>query len=244
MRALHRYFTNPFDARGISLDELMAFATDCYQRMRANNPGGKLDDRIAATETAIADLRAATSSDLGGHGTRKGSKWRKRQFRRALPAEIARVFGFMIAHFGPRSPQVRQCGRRETFRRCTDDTLKGHLRALRSAVAEHQARVGDLPLSIVDTLISQWAEIYQKSETATATKARTESDRRAARRRLQWELYLNLLRLVELYPRQPKKISVFMQPHLLRNQRRKKNAAATESPTPTDPETQQGQIGE
>jgi hypothetical protein len=233
MRALHRYFTNPFDVRGISVGELLAFATDHYQRMRSVNPDGKLDARIAATEGAIEAFRVTLSEDLTGLGLRKGSKLTKRRFRRELPDRVGRVFAFMIAHFGPRSPQVRQCGKRQTFRRCTDDTLAGHLRALHRVVVEHQAQTGDQAVEIAAALIAEWAAIHQKSETATGAKTRTESERREARRQLQWELYLNLLRLVELYPRQPAKLSVYMQPHLLRRlRRRRSDGAETDADSP------------
>ena len=122
MRALHRYFVNPFDARGISLSELEAFATDHYQRMRAQNRDGALDNR---------------------------------------------------------------------------------LRTLHQLVAAHQATIGDTPVELAAALVAQWDEIYRQSESATGTKSRTESELRRARRALQWELYRNLLRLVELHPRQP-----------------------------------------
>ncbi|MCB1076617.1 MAG: hypothetical protein KDM64_02210, partial [Verrucomicrobiae bacterium] len=110
MRALHRYFTNPFDARGISLSELIAFATDHFERMRAGNADGKLDDRLAATEAALAEFEGTRAGDEIELGLRKGSKLSKRRFRRALPGEVGRIYAFMIAHFGHRSPQVRELG--------------------------------------------------------------------------------------------------------------------------------------
>ena len=204
MRALHRYFVNPFDARGISLSELEAFATDHYQRMRAQNRDGALDDRLAATETALADLNEAFTGDLGGGAARKARKMSKRRFRQQhLPPALARVFAFLTAHFGPRSPQVRALGRRKDYLRSPDDALDNRLRTLHQLVAAHQATIGDTPVELAAALVAQWDEIYRQSESATGTKSRTESELRRARRALQWELYRNLLRLVELHPRQP-----------------------------------------
>lgn len=228
MRALHRYFLNPFDARDISLDELMAFATDHFQRMRANNADGWLDARIAATEASLAETDAATSGDVIGGAKRKARKMSKRRFRRErLPDASARIHAYMMAHFGPRSPQLKELGRRRDLQRCPDDSLDNLLRAMHRAVAAHEAVVGTEPVALAAELVAEWAGIYQQSEGATGTKVRTASLLRQARRRLQWDLYLNLLSLVERYPRQPDKLRLYMQPHLLRNRRRREAADET-----------------
>lgn len=56
LRRLEQFFENPFDSRNISLDELVAFATDHLQRMIAHNGGGLLTARIAATSAALGAL--------------------------------------------------------------------------------------------------------------------------------------------------------------------------------------------
>ena len=53
MRDLHNYLSNPFEHQHISMDELVAFATDHLARTIANNPAGIFDLRIAATTTAL-----------------------------------------------------------------------------------------------------------------------------------------------------------------------------------------------
>ncbi len=232
MRALHRYFVNPFDAGGISLSELLAFATDHLERLRAQNQAGRHDLRIAVTETALVELRQASSGDASSGGSRMASKSRKRRFRLGgtLGDQVTRVFGHVLAHYGPRSPQVRELGRKGDILRCPDDELDNRLRALHRCVAAHQATIGDAAVTLAAELVDQWAAIYEESESATGTKTRTESELRRARRALQGVLYLNLLHLVEIFPRQPEKLPLYMQPHLLRRRRRGNAAPGAESP--------------
>ncbi|MCB1087995.1 MAG: hypothetical protein KDM63_13175 [Verrucomicrobiae bacterium] len=222
MSLLTRYYTNPFASPRVPRDRLMAFATDHYPRLVRHNPDGALDDRITATQAAIAAADEAISADLTLHAARIGSKLAKTRFRRALPAQVDRVHSFIRAVFGSRSPETRACGPLKTYRRCPDDELDNRLATLLAIATKHQAQIGDFAVQLAADLVSGWAAVYQKSESATTERDHAGATLRAALSQLQWELFANLLRLIELHRGDPKQLPLYMQTHLLRRHRSRK----------------------
>ena len=66
-------------------------------------------------------------------------------------------------------------------------------------------------------LLSTWLAVYAASESSSASKAATESEKRAARKALEQKLFLNLLFLASLFPGQPEKTALYTRQSLLRN---------------------------
>jgi len=91
MRNLAKFFENPFDDPSISMNELLAFVTDHLQRMIANNVGGELDARIAATSSALDLLLACATDDNSKLGLRKARNLVKDAFRKDLPGKVAKI---------------------------------------------------------------------------------------------------------------------------------------------------------
>ncbi|MCB1066337.1 MAG: hypothetical protein KDN20_25890 [Verrucomicrobiae bacterium] len=238
MKDLSRLLECPFDQRGISVAELLAFVTDHLGRMKVRNPDGKLDSRIAATESALSAFKDSDLNDLTGFAHRKVSKMTKTRFRLDLPRRVAQIYVHLAVLHGKRSTEMIQYGPRNVYRRCRDDRLAGHLRQLRDSVVARQSELDPEPVTEAQALVTEWAGIYQTSESTTTQKAAAEAKRRGARRELQWELYLNLLQLIKLYPRQPEKLREYMQLHWLRDKPRRQKEKPTEteaeeSPDPT-----------
>lgn len=219
MRNLEIFLTNPFDDPGISLDELLNFATDFLSRANANNPGGFLTARIAAALAALTPLQAASGSDQIQLGLRKAAKDAKNTFRKSLPEEIGKVALAVAANYGEDSAQVTECfpAGRTVFTRAADDRLNDHFTAMIAGVAAHVADLGAPLLAQATALQTNWLTIYAASEASGGAKSLTEAARREARGVLQLELFRTLLTIGLQYPRQPEKLAEFMTQSLLKD---------------------------
>jgi hypothetical protein len=218
MKDISGYLVNPFNDPHISLPALFSFTTDHLERMKANNPGGLWDARIAATSSAWIAYGNSDVTDMTKLGVRKGDKRSKRNFRKAMRERLARVYGAMLGHYGVRSPEIKAVFGKSRGRmaRTVDDLLKEELTVVSEGVT---ARAADLGASIVteaQNLLSEWTVIWQASESATGVKSAAEAAKRSARRALQTELFLNLLFIAQQFPGQPEKLKLYMQKSLLR----------------------------
>lgn len=217
MRKLSRYLENPFDSRDISLAEQVAFSTDHLERMSANNGSGELTARIAATTSALALVEDCFSDDLTRLGIRAARVRAKDNFRQTLPGEVAKIMGAVVARYGPDAPEVLECcpQGRGIFGSCRDDAVQNHLQTLVNAVTAHLADLGQPLVTQANDLKAAWMTIYQASESATGGRTETQEGKRLARENLSLMLYLNLLKLAEMFPRQPEKLALYMRQDLL-----------------------------
>lgn len=214
---LTNFAKNPFDGSEIGLDRFLAFTTDHLERMRADDAGGLLAARVAATALALEAVNSHTSADSGTLGQRKSRKSMMRSFRKALPGKIADITCVVIGKFGLNAPDLTQCfpkGRR-VLARCSDDTVSSHIRVLIAALTARQAVLGAGVVAQAELLQTQWQSVYDESESSAAKKASAEKARRDARSSLQLELFLNLLAIVQAFPRQPEAVKRYMRQSLL-----------------------------
>lgn len=219
MRNLSRFLDNPFDDDGISIGELLAFSTDHLERMTANNSGGELSTRITATSQSLGLVEDCVTDDQGRLGIRKARKMAKDNFRSSLPAAVTKIVAAVIAQYGDGSPEVTECvpNGRSIFSTCRDDQVEVHLQTLVNALTTHQADLGAPLVTTATNLKTAWVTIYTASESATGAKTTTEEGKQMARENLQLMLFLNLLKLAEMFPRQPEKLKLYMMQHLLEN---------------------------
>ena len=233
MRTLASFLENPFDDDGISMNELIAFATDHLQRLIANNPNGELNDRIAPLTSSLATVEDCVTDDQGRLGLRKARKQAKDDFRLQIPVDVKRIEAGFIAAFGADSPVLLEAlpQGRTIFQTCRDDQVEVHLQTLLDATTTHQASLAPATLTQATTLKNNWVTIYQASEASTGAKTTTQEGKKLARENLQLMLFLNLLKLAEMFPRQPEKLSLYMMQHLL------ENPSAPEEPEPPPPPT-------
>ncbi len=234
MRTLASFLENPFDDDGISMAELIAFTTDHLQRLSANNAGGELTARIAATTSSLAVVEDCVTDDQGRLGVRKARKQAKDDFRVQIPVEVKRIEAGFIAAFGVDSPILLEAlpQGRTILQTCRDDQVEVHLQTLLTSAATHQANLAPATLTQATNLKNNWVTIYQASETSTGSKTTTQEGKKLARENLQLMLFLNLLKLAEMFPRQPEKLTLYMMQHLLENP-----ASPEEPETPPAPPT-------
>jgi len=233
MRDLATFFVNPFDDREISVGELLAFSTDHWQRMIANNVGGELSARITATSSALGLVEDCVTDDQTKLGLRKARKMAKTTFRENLPGNVAKIVAAVVAQYGPDAPEVVECcpSGRSIFSSCRDDQMEGHLQTLVNGVTAHQADLGAPLVATATALKAAWAAVHDASEAATGGKTTTQEGKKMARENLQLMLFLNLLKLMEMSPRQPEKLPLYMQQSLLE----KRASPANPEPEPPAP---------
>ncbi|MEZ5384840.1 MAG: hypothetical protein R3F13_04940 [Prosthecobacter sp.] len=219
MRNLSRFLENPFDAPGISVAELLAFSTDHLQRMIANNGGGELSARITATTSALELVEGCVGEDETKMALRKARKMAKDAFRASLPGSVAKIIAAVVAQYGDGSPEVTECvpHGRSIFSTCRDDQVNGNLQTLLSGVTAHQADLGAPLVTTTTNLKAAWVAVHEASEAATGSKTATQEEKKMARENLQLMLFLNLVKLMEMFPRQPEKLALYMQQSLLEN---------------------------
>ena len=217
MRILSRFLEVPFDDIAIGIARLIAFTTDHLQRMIANNENGELSTRITATTSALALVTDCVTDDQTRLGIRKARKQSKDDFRTSIPAGVAKIVAAVIAEFGPASPEVIECvpQGRTIFSTCQDDEISGHLQTLINGVTAHQATLGAPLVTKATNLKTAWVTIYNASEASAGAKTVSEQEKKLARENLQLMLYLNLVKLMEMFPRQPEKLALYMQQSLL-----------------------------
>jgi hypothetical protein len=95
--------------------------------------------------------------------------------------------------------------------------VESHLQTLQNAATTHQASLAPATVTLATSLKTNWVTIYTASEASTGGKTVTQEGKRAARENLQLMLFLNLLKLGEMFARQPEKLPLYMQQHLLEN---------------------------
>ncbi len=234
MRNLAHFLDNPFDDKEISEAELAAFTTDHLERLIANNTNNEFTARITATQSAY-DLFADCVTDDGARlAIRKTRKLAKNNYREiTIPRDVARIEGALVSAYGEDSPVILEAlpDGRSIFQACRDDQVEAKLEILSQAVTAHQADLVPAIVTLTTALKANWLTVYAASEASTGSKAVTQDGKRMAREGLQEMLYLNLVKLMEMFPRQPEKMPIYMQQHLL------ENPAAPEEPEPTEPPT-------
>ena len=235
MRTLSTFLENPFDDDGISMAELVAFSTDCLQRLIANNPGGELTPHITAITSSLSVVVDCVTQDQGKLGIRKASKMAKDNFRaEIIPSEVKRIEAGFIAAFGADSTVLLEAlpQGRNIFNTCRDDQVETHLLTLHAAATTHAASLAPATVTLATNLKNNWATIYAASEGSTGGKTTTQEGKKLARENLQQMLFLCLLKLAQMFARQPEKLSLYMQQHLLENP---ESAEDPEPPTPPTP---------
>ena len=216
---LIKFCLSPFEDIKISLNRLIDYAGTHLQRMVTNNPGALLNQRITATNTSLTALEGTMSSNETKLALRMARVQAKDAFRAALPVNLARIHGAVVAAFGPDSTQLTECfpQGRTPFILCPDDQLDDKLQALNQCLSPYAAQVGQVHLDNLGGLLSTWIALLASVETASALKNSSESVRRNARATLQLELFKNLLALATAFPNDVAKAALYCPQHLLEN---------------------------
>lgn len=237
MRTLSRFFEVPFDDPNVSLAELVAFSTDHVARMIANNANSELDARITATQSSLALVMSCAGDHETKLAIRKARKAAKNAFRATLPREIGKVYGMVSGHYGEGAPEVIECfpHGRTIFGDCTDDMLATHLQTMVDGVTAHQADLGAPLVAQATALKAAWMTVYGQSEEASGDVSTPQQGKKLARENLQLMLFLNLAKLMEMFPRQPEMCAVYMTQSLLEDHPQEEEEPPPSPPPPPGP---------
>ena len=232
MRILSRFLEVPFDDIGIGLGKLVRFTLDHIQRMIANNVGHELDTRITATQGALTLVLSHATDDETKLALRKAHNQTKTDFRVALPGKVAMSAAAITAKYGPASVVMTECFPlgRSIFSTSPIGDLAKHLETLQNGITAHAADLGPQVVADTAALVTGWAAVHAASEIADGAKISTQEAKQLARENLQLMLFLNLLKIAEMYARQPEKLALYMQQSLLEN-----HPAQPDEPTPPAP---------
>lgn len=235
MRDLTTFLKNPFDDPKISTVRLIVFTTDHLQRLSANNASGELTARITATTSAFGLVEDCCTDDQARLGIRKARKQAKDDFReKTIPPAVERIEAGLIAAYSSASTVLIEAlpHGRTIFSTCRDDEVERHLQTLLTVVTAHAADLVPAIVTLATTLKHDWVAIHTASESSSGAKTTTEEGKRLARENLQLMLFLNLLKLSEMFARQPEKLSLYMQQHLLEIPGSGDDEEAPPAPTP------------
>jgi hypothetical protein len=220
MRKLSTFLENPFDDPGISIAELLAFTTDHLQRMIANNASGELTARITATTSSYQLVADCVSDDETKLALRMARNLAKKNFRDdTLLGGVERIEAGLISAYADSATVLMEAlpKGRTIFRTCRDDELVIHLSTLHTAVTAHAADLAPAIVTLANGLKAQWTSIVAACAETTGAKTTTQEGKKLARQNLQLMLFLNLNKLGQMFPRQPEKLPLYMQEHLLRD---------------------------
>lgn len=233
MRKLSTFLENPFDDPGISIAELLAFTTDHLQRMIANNAPGELTARITATTSAYQLVADCVSDDETKLALRMARNQSKKNFRLdTLIGGVERIEAGLISAYADSAAVLLEAlpKGRTIFSICREDELAIHLSTLHTAVTAHAADLAPAIVTLANSLKAQWTSILAACAETTGAKTTTQEGKKEARQNLQLMLFLNLNKLGQMFARQPEKLPLYMQEHLLRD---RVPSGGDEEPTPT-----------
>ena len=230
MMALVKFVTIPFDD-SISSSLLLTFAETSLGRIVANNPGildNKFTDRIAPTRAAITAAEAVVTDSKVKIALQKARTESKETFVVALPANVARVFGALLAVFGPDAPEMTEClplGR-GVFSKCPDEQVNNHLEQLATAIMAHAGVLPPATVTLANGLVTGWAAVYTAAGAAKDATGVTAAARDAALQTLRVELFKNIMTCGLYFPGDKAKAELLFPQYLLEG----RSAAAVPGP--------------
>ena len=219
MLALVKFVTIPFDD-SIAPPFLLTFAEASLGRIVAHNPGileDKFTDRIAPTRAAITAAEAVVTDSKVKLALQKARIEAKETFRADLPANVAKVYGAVLAVFGPDAPEMTECFPlgRTVFNTCPDEQLNNHLEQLQTAVAAHAAALPAATGTLAAGLVAGWASVYSAAGAAKDAKSVNAATRDAAIAALRVELFKNLMTCGLWFPDDTAKAEMLFPQYLL-----------------------------
>jgi hypothetical protein len=151
--------------------------------------------------------------------------------------EIAKVHGAIVAKYGPNAPEIAECfpKGRSIFNTAPDDRLAESIETLLKGVEAHQADLGAALVAEVSGIVAEWDTILDQSNKSSAGTTMTQDSKKLARENLQLMLFLNLLKLATMFPRQPKKLDLFMRQSLLEDHPIQAEESSSSSSGPVEP---------
>jgi hypothetical protein len=230
MLALVKFVTIPFD-ESIANSLLLTFAETSLGRIVAHNTGileGHFTDRVTPTRAAITAAEAVVTDINVKLALQKARTEAKENFVAALPANVAKVYGAVLAVFGPNAPEMTEffpLGR-TVFSQCANEQLNNHLEQLAAAVTAHAAALPAATATLASGLVTGWAAVYSAAGAAKDAKGVSALARDAAIQALRVELFKNIMTCGLYFPDDTDKAELLFPQYLLEG----RSAATTPGP--------------
>ena len=242
MLAIVKFVMVPFD--DIILDSLLlTFAEVSLGRIVAHNAvllAGKFTDRIAPTRAAITTMESVVTDVKVKLALQKARIEAKKAFRMDLPANLAKIYGALLAVYGPDAPEMIECfpEGRKVFTQCAEEQVNNHLEQLQASVTAHAAALPAATVTLAGSLVAGWASVYEAAGAAKDAKSVTAASREVAVAALRVELFKNLMTCGLYFPDDKAKAELLFPQYLLEGRATPVTPGITTlSNTPCDPQT-------
>ena len=202
MLALIKFFLNPFNDLKISLQRLIVYAARHLQLLMGESPGPEFAARITATAAALTALDTSMGDQETKAAVASARAQAKKEFRQALPPQIARISAAAVLAYGENSVKYNEIfpHGRNIFTRCTDEQLNDHLQATVAGLNANATGFTPALLAEAAALLSNWEATRGAVGTTQTTKELGAGARQALRAALARELFKNVLTLALAHP--------------------------------------------
>jgi hypothetical protein len=200
---LEDLFNDFFDCKEFSLTELCMTASDWVGRMTQVNPAGVFSARITALAGALASVEANTTDAGVKLGVQKGATQNKKNFRKALQENMAKVHAKVVAQFGKNSPELLQIfpkGLAPFQKDAEQEKVENELGVVLAGVTAHAAALPAGLVSDVGGYLSGWLVVYNASKGSQAAKKMSNFSGGDLRKALQIEMTKTALFVAFTYP--------------------------------------------
>lgn len=233
---IEHFLNNPFRNVDLGDQRLVKYGTVHAERLRANNPGGLFDARLAALDATLATLagnvRTRFAQGAGRKGLTQATDAAIAKFQRFV-GQQALVLKALFTNLdtgvkGETTPQYTQFFPQgvEAITTANKAELDAEVAIFLKAAQDQQATTGAALLAQATT---RWEAVKtaRKAQLETmGTEEGTQEGRQAARAALADELFLNLLALLTHHYRQPEKVRDYFPEAILKEYRGPGNGPA------------------
>ena len=242
MKKIVSFFRNLFKSKGISRNEILAYAAYQLSAMIEFNPDSVFDDRIPETTTAYNGMESAMRDDPAAKGLQLGRTRLKRAFRQTLPTQLAKLYGVALGQFGANSAELDQCfpSGRSIFDRCRDEQLGAELKGVADGFNRHATALPAPAVAAAAALVTTWDGLLGTQTVAKIARKEGVGTINEAHAALQRALYRNMLWIAYHFPEDEAKCDFYCPQYLLENRAAPVTPGATTLQAgPFDPVTKQ-----
>ena len=234
---IEHFLNNPFRNVALGDQRLVKYATVHAERLRANNPGGLLDARLAALDTTLATLannvRARFQQGAGRKGDTRANDEAMARFRKFVGTQ-ALVLEALFTNLDTGVKGADTAAYAAFFPRGVMALTKANKAELDAEAAIFLKAAADLKAQTGEALLTQATARWQAVTDSRQQQLETMGDddgiqtgRQAARIALADALFLNLLALLMHHHQEPARVREYFPEAILKEYR-----GPADAPTP------------
>jgi hypothetical protein len=188
-----------------SVTEKVTTAGEWVGRMTLNNPGGVFSPRVTALQGALSAVEA-NSTDKGVKlGAQKTATTNKKNFRKALVGNMARVHAKVVAQFGKDSAEVAG-----VFPKGLAPFAENELQVVLAGLTTYQAQLTTGPMTDVGGYISSWLVVYNAAKGSKTAKVSSGASGTTLMKTLQIEMTKTALFVAFTFPGDDSKCDLYL----------------------------------